>query len=405
MIRRLLDRSAGFLVAAGLFVGTGVLAQAQDATTRSDSQILSDVNSKLKADPALANVSVGADVKNGIVTLEGNVAETSQLDAAENDVSTIQGVAKVVDNMQVNPTAPVADTATAATDAQTDAAQNEAAQKAQAAQAAEDAKNQQAQQDQQAQGQDSQGQGDPNAPPPPQGGYGQNGHPLQPGYGPDYGYNQPRRPRPVFYDPGNRAITLPAGSVLTIRTNQMLQAGKTPAGTFFSGVVAVDVPGDRGVVIPRGAAVTGQVIDSKAAGHFKGAALLTLKLSNLTLGAQTYPLVSDIWGQQSRGKGGQTAGNTIGGAIFGALVGAAVGGGPGAAIGAAAGGATGAGASGLGPTPQAYVPAEGLVSFRLTTPIVVTTVTPDQAKVLAAAAPPLQRPSYPPPRRYGYYPY
>lgn len=393
-----------FLVAAAVIVGTGTLVQAQDATSRTDSQILSDVNSKLKADPALANVSVGADVKNGIVTLEGNVGETSQLDAAENDVATIQGVAKVVDNMQVNPTAPVADTATAATDAQTNAAQNEAAQKAQAAQAAEDAKIQAQQQDQEAQGQ-PQGQGDPSAPPPPPGGYGQNGQPPQPGYGQDYPYNQPPRPRVVHYDPGNRTITLAPGSVLTIRTTQMLQAGKTPIGSFFNGVVAVDVPGDRGIVIPRGAAVTGQVIESKAAGHFKGAALLTLKLSNLTLGAQTYPLVSDVWGQQSRGKGGQTAGNTVGGAIFGALLGAAVGGGPGAAIGAAAGAAGGAGASGLTPTSQAYVPAEGLLSFRTTTPLVITTVTPDQAKVLAAAAPPLQRPPYPPPPRYGYYPY
>jgi hypothetical protein len=382
-----------------------MVAQAQSAT-RTDAQILSDVNSKLRSDPALSNVSVGAAVQNGVVTLEGNVAESSQLDAAENDVATIQGVAKVIDNMQVNPTAPAADVATAPT-----AAQNEAAAKAQAAQAAADAQNQQAPAGQQSQGdQDQQGQysnqGPPNGPPQPPG--------PPNGYGPDGGappqndaYDQqpPRRPRPVRYDPGNRAITLPAGTVLTIRTNQMLQAGKTPVGTFFSGVVAVDVPGDRGVVVPRGASVNGQVVESKAAGHFKGAAVLTLKLSNLTLGSQTYPLVSDIWGQQSRGKGGQTAGSAVGGAFFGALIGAVAGGGPGAAIGAAAGGAAGAGASGLTPTPQAYVPAEGLLSFRLTIPLAVTTVTPDQAKILAAAAPPLQRPAYPPPPRYGYYPY
>ncbi len=412
MIRKLLSGSAAFVVAAGMLAGFGALSTAASAqsATRTDSQILSDVNSKLKADAALSNVSVGAAVENGVVTLEGNVAETSQLDAAENDVSTIQGVVKVVDNMQVNTTAPSADVATAPSEAQ-----NEAAAKAQTAQPPAEAQNQQPPADQQAQADQGPNGGDPN-----QGGDQNQGPPNGPpqppgppnGYGPDngpppqgYGYDQaPRRPRPVRYDPGNRTITLPVGTILTMRTNVGLQAGKTPVGQFFNGVVAVDVPGDRGVVIPRGAAVTGQVIDSKSAGHFKGSAVLALKLSNLTLGSQTYPLVSDVWGQTSRGKGGQTAGSAVGGAFFGALIGAVAGGGPGAAIGAAAGGAAGAGASGLTPTPQAYVPAEGLLSFRLTTPLVVTTVTPDQAKLLAAAAPPLQRPPQGPPR-YGYYPY
>lgn len=412
MNRKLLSGSAAFVVAAGMLAGFGALSTAASAqsATRTDSQILSDVNSKLKADAALSNVSVGAAVENGVVTLEGNVAETSQLDAAENDVSTIQGVVKVVDNMQVNTTAPSADVATAPSEAQ-----NEAAAKAQTAQPPAEAQNQQPPADQQAQADQGPNGGDPN-----QGGDQNQGPPNGPpqppgppnGYGPDngpppqgYGYDQaPRRPRPVRYDPGNRTITLPVGTILTMRTNVGLQAGKTPVGQFFNGVVAVDVPGDRGVVIPRGAAVTGQVIDSKSAGHFKGSAVLALKLSNLTLGSQTYPLVSDVWGQTSRGKGGQTAGSAVGGAFFGALIGAVAGGGPGAAIGAAAGGAAGAGASGLTPTPQAYVPAEGLLSFRLTTPLVVTTVTPDQAKLLAAAAPPLQRPPQGPPR-YGYYPY
>jgi hypothetical protein len=146
-------------------------------------------------------------------------------------------------------------------------------------------------------------------------------------------------------------------------------------------------------------------VDSKPAGHFKGAAVLTLKLSNMTLGSQTYDLASDVWGQTSGGKGGQTAGNTVGGAALGALIGAVAGGGPGAAIGAAAGGVTGAATSGLGRTPQAYVPAEGLVSFRLTAPITITTVAPDQAKLLANAAPPLgpRQPNRRPPPPPGYY--
>jgi len=388
--------------------------------------------SKLKADPQLESVTVGAAVQGGVVTLTGNVAEEAQLTQAENDISSIEGITRIVDNMQVNPTVPTASAPANAT--------NEAAQAAQNAPPPQD----QSQQTQPgdngaAAGQTQAQQGDtqpqwPQGPPPEHGQY--QGQPPPPppagqagpqqgqtspqqgqtspqqgqygngpyGNGPGYGNGQGYTPRVVHYDPGNRQITLPVGTVITIRTLQPLLAGQDKAGEFFKGVVGMDVMGDRGVAIPRGTAVTGQVVDSKKAGHYKGGAVLTLQLSNLTLGAQSYPLTSDVWNETTRGKGGNTAGNTVGGAAFGAIIGAIAGGGPGAAIGAAAGGATGAATSGLGGRPVAYVPAEGLVSFRLTQPITITTVTPDQARLLANAAPPMPQPMRrPPPPPPGYY--
>jgi hypothetical protein len=397
-------------VVAGLALTASQSAQAQ---TRPDSQIQADANSKLQADPQLSNVSVGVAVQDGVVTLTGNVAQASQLDNAENDLSGVQGIVKIIDSLQVNANAPVASAP--------DGTQNAAATTAQSAQPP-----QQGQQGNytynnpetdnvpgrdQAQQQGSQPgmQQGGNMPPPPggygpQGGYGNGGN-----RGNYQGGDYPRRPRPVRYDPGNRQVTLPLGAVLTVRTLDPIQAGVTPAGSLFKAVVAQDLMGDDGIAIPRGAAVTGQVVESKKAGHFKGAAVLTLKLTTLTLGPQDVPLATDTWGDYAGGKGGATAGNAVGGAAFGALIGAIAGGGPGAAIGAAAGGATGAASTGLGRTPQAYVPAEGLVSFRLTAPITVTTVSPDQARLLANAAPPMgprqpvRRP--PPPPGYYYGPY
>jgi hypothetical protein len=380
-------------------------AQAAVAQSRSDSQIQADVNSKLQADPALSNVTVGVGVSSGVVTLTGNVAQESQLDNAENDLTGIEGITKIVDNLQVNPTAPMASAPAGA--------QNEAAA---AAQNAPPPPSGQAQGNQQytynnpetdnIQDSGAQGNGGPPAgqpmagngpPPPPPGAYGNaNG-----GYNNNYG----RRPRPVRYDPGNRSVTLPMGSVITVRTLAPITAGVTPAGSTFKAVIAQDIMGDQGVAIPRGTAVTGQVIESKKAGHFKGAAVLTLKLNNLTLGAQEVALPTDTWGQTAAGKGGATAGNAVGGAAFGALLGAVVGGGEGAAIGAGAGAVAGGASTGLSRDPHAYVPAEGLVSFRLQAPITVTTVTPDQARLLANAAPPLgpQQPTRRPPPPPGYY--
>jgi hypothetical protein len=385
------------------------MAQAP-AAARPDAQIQADVVSKLKADPQLDSVTVGAAVQSGVVTLTGNVATEAQLTEAENDISSIEGITKIVDNMQVNPTVPTA-TAPAG-------AQNEAAQRAQNAPPPADAQgDENGAPQEQAQGQD-QGQF-PQGPPPPQGSYqGQPPPPPQQGQygGGQYGggqYGNGYRPRIVHYDPGNRVVTLPAGTVITVRTLQPLVGGQETPGEFFKAVVGLDVMGDRGVAIPRGTAVTGQVVDSKKAGNYKGAAVLTLQLSNLTLGNQAYNLSSDVWNQTAAGKGGRTAGNAAGGAVFGAIIGAIAGGGPGAAIGAAAGGITGAAGTGLSGKPQAYVPQEGLVSFRLTQPLTFTTVTPEQARMLAAAAPPMppQQPRRPPPppgyyySPYGPYPY
>jgi len=374
------------------------------AQSRPDSQIQADCNSKLQADAQLANVSIGVGVQNAVVTLTGNVADDAQLTEAENDISGVQGIAKIIDNLQVNATAPVAQ---APADAQ-----NEAVQSAQTATPPADAELNNG---------DSQGPAaapqNGGAYPPQQPGYPQQGAnrpPPPPGYGPGQGnygnYNRPR-PRAVRYDPGNRQVTLPAGTVITMRTTQEVIAGKTPNTTIINGVVAQGIEGDQGVAIPRGAAITAQVLESKAAGHFHGSAVLTLKLMNLNLGDAPVALTSDVWGERSAGKGGATAGNAVGGAAFGAVLGAIAGGGPGAAIGAAAGGATGAAATGLERDPYAYIPAEGLITFRLTAPITVTTVPPAQAKILADAAPPMVQPRRPPPpppgyyRPYGPYPY
>jgi hypothetical protein len=426
-------------VAGGLALSLAPLAVAQ-APARSDAQIQADVISKLKADPQLESVTVGAGVQNGVVTLTGNVASEDQLTLAENDISSIEGITKIVDNMQVNPTVPTASAPAGV--------QNEAAQAAQNAPPPPDNGDAQGQNAGQppAQGQPGQDQAGqdaqpfPQGPPPEHGTYqgqpppmpqdaqdGQNGQapagppsgpgqygqgpsgpgqygPGQGAYGQGYGQGQ-YRPRVAHYDPGNRSVTLPVGTVLTVRTLQPLVAGQDKPGEFFKGIVGIDVMGDRGIAIPRGTPISGQVVDSKKAGHYKGGAVLTLQLSNLTLGNQTYNVASDVWNFSTVGKGGYTAGNTVGGAAFGALLGAIAGGGPGAAIGAAAGGVTGAATSGIGRTPQAYVPAEGLVSFRLTQPITITTVTPDQARLLANAAPPMgpQQPMRRPPPPPGYY--
>ncbi len=400
-------------IAALLAAPGALLAQ----SGRSDAQIKADVESKLHSDEQLSQLAIGVNVQNGVVTLTGNAASEDQLTQAENDISSIQGITQIQDNLAVQ-SAPTNYNSAPSN------AQNEAAAAAQNAQPPANANDDQQQYGDQGApengqpGMDNNGYNQPG--PPPQPGYGNQPY-NQPGPPNGYGDNVPPPPpngnrqggygagynnqRPMHYDVGGNAVTLPAGTVISVRSLEQVVAGKNPVGSFVRGVIAHDIPGANGIILPRGAPVTMQIVSSKEAGHYKGGAVLTLKLANMQLGNASYPLASDVWGQQSYGNGGRTAGNTVGGAAFGALLGAIAGGGPGAAIGAAAGGATGAALSGANPRPQAYIPAEGIVTFRLTTPLTFTTVSPDQAKMLAASAPPLQPNRPPGPPRPYYRPY
>ena len=69
---------------------------------RSDSQVASDVQSKLNSDSNIQNkqISVGAD--KGVVTLSGTVASDLERMAAANDASQVEGVKTVINNLQTS---------------------------------------------------------------------------------------------------------------------------------------------------------------------------------------------------------------------------------------------------------------------------------------------------------------
>ncbi len=171
----------------------------------------------------------------------------------------------------------------------------------------------------------------------------------------------------------------------------------TPVGSTFNGILMNDVTAGGSIALPRGAAVTGVVVDAKAAGGLTGSGALALQLTSINFGGQQYPLQSAVWGEKGPSKTGQTVNNTVGLGLFGAIIGAAAGGGPGAAVGAVAGGTAGMAASAASSGPQAFVPPESLLNFTLDRPVTVTTVSQSELNRLAMAAPGPR--GYPP----GYY--
>jgi hypothetical protein len=243
-------------------------------------------------------------------------------------------------------------------------------------------------------------------------------YPNQAPNGPGVGYGQ--APRPAYQPQGNQPgqyqsgqyqgprsaqptgpVTLNSGLLLPIRTSEPLDSKRLKPGDYFQGTVAQSIYVGNVIAIPRGAEVTGRVVDVKKAGELKGGASIALQLTSLNLGGNSYPLATDVFNTNSPGKGGYTAGTTVGTAALGAVIGAIAGGGPGAAIGAVAGTGVGLGASAATTGPRSVVPPEALISFHLTSPATVQPVSAqDASRLEASSAPPEGR--YAPQQPYAY---
>jgi hypothetical protein len=179
--------------------------------------------------------------------------------------------------------------------------------------------------------------------------------------------------------------------LVAIRTGGPLDSKKVKPGDYFQGTIAQSVYVGNVLAIPRGAQVTGRVVDVKKPGELKGGASIALQLTNLNLGGNSYALATDIFDTSSPGKGGYTAANTVGATALGAAIGAIAGGGPGAAIGAVAGAGVGLGASAATPGPRSVVPPESVLTFHLASELTLQPVSYQEANQLEASSAPQGR--------------
>jgi hypothetical protein len=193
------------------------------------------------------------------------------------------------------------------------------------------------------------------------------GTPVPPPSGPTVAAVPPPPP-PVV--PAN--ITIPAGIALTIRIDQRISAKTSHAGDRFSGEVVDPVlTSDSSVIVPKGTPVGGVVAASRRRGHFKGASLLELRLTSLTLNGTEYPLATKDMAEHKKGKGKRTAGFIGGGAGLGMLVGGIATGGVGLVVGGLVGGGAGTAAAGMTGNRDLDIPAESIVRFTLAEDLLV----------------------------------
>lgn len=224
-----------------------------------------------------------------------------------------------------------------------------------------------------------------------------NQYPGYPGYPP---------PQPI-----SGPVTIPAGTLLQVRTSEPLDVTRLQPGAMFQATAASDVFEGNVLAIPRGALLEGTVVDAKKPGNLAGSGEIALQITSINLSGRQYPLQTDVWSSKEPNKAGYTATNTVGGAVVGAIIGGIIGRGAGAAAGAMIGGGAGMLASAHTNGPRVMLPPETLLNFHLATPVAVQPVSWQEAQRLAQNSPQLQRrrvymAPYPYPYVYRYpYPY
>ncbi len=454
-------------------LGAPLSLSAQQSGARTDLAIQSDVLKALSSYPDVSNEHITATTSNGVVTLAGTASSDTAKNQAQVVAATVDGVRSVENNVTVaagssSNTADIQNASQAEQEPVQQAQSNVPNPPQQDQQQSDqpaysqkdqpqpgvsgnwgkagpppDAQNGQIpQQPQNNTSQPNQSQADPMQDPgegtpqqqqqqPPQQqqrpAYGTPQYPQQQGY-PQQGYPQQAYPQQQGYAGQYRPyaaphlpstpVTIPAGTLVSVRTSEPLDSRTLRGGESFQAVVAMDIYSGPYLAIPRGAVLQGSVIGVKKPGAFRGSAGFALQVTALNLTGQSYPVATDTFATDSRGKGGYTTANTVGGAAIGALIGAVAGGGPGAAIGAVAGGGAGLGASAATAGPREIMPPETLLTFHLRAPLTVSPVSYAEVQRLQASVTPpprrvRPRPAYgypygypppPPPPPY-YYPY
>jgi hypothetical protein len=175
-------------------------------------------------------------------------------------------------------------------------------------------------------------------------------------------------------------VTIKPGTFVTVRTDQPLSSDRNQEGDVFSATLTQPVVVDGIVVAQRGQTVMGRVAEARKAGRASGVSHLSLQLTGLTLADGTQ---ANIQSQMITRNGHTSVGNDVAAVATTTAVGAAIGAaadwGRGAAIGAGAGAVAGIAGVLLTRGQPTVVYPETALTFRIETPVTVSTARAPQA--------------------------
>src|SRR6266403_2228043 len=305
----------------------------------SDDAIATDIKAKMFSEPALKFAAVEVSSKGGEVTLTGQVPDDAARLAAYKIATQAKGVTKVNDQLSVvtaqavpEPVAPVYTPAPApaAKPARKPKPAAKPMREAEVAPAGAQA---------------------PTSPP---------AAPAEMA-----APTPPSPPQPV-------TVTVPANSIVTIRTIDGIDSSTNHAGEVFKASLDAPIVVDSRVIMPAGADAYVKLVSASSAGRIAGRSELSLERASIVFQGKTYSVVSSDVKQSGASRGKRSAATIGGGAALGALIGAVAGGGQGAAIGAAVGGGAGTGVQVLTKGQQVKIPSETRLDFTLQQPLDIT---------------------------------
>jgi hypothetical protein len=165
------------------------------------------------------------------------------------------------------------------------------------------------------------------------------------------------------------ADDIPSGTIVHVRLLDTLDTKRNRAGDRFTATLDEPlVSGDR-VIVPKGTAFQGHIVQARRSGRFKGRAAMALSLDSFALNGATYGLDTN---RSARASAGHKKRNWLwigGGSGGGAAIGAIAGGGAGALIGAGAGAAAGTAGAAITGKRDVTIPVETRLAFTLRSPV------------------------------------
>lgn len=172
--------------------------------------------------------------------------------------------------------------------------------------------------------------------------------------------------------PAARPLTLPAGTVLRVRTTNTLSTESVQSGeTFTASLEEPLVDGGR-TIAREGATVYGKVVNSDKGGRVKGRASLSVRLTELqAANGQRIAINTDSYGVQAASSKKKDATKVAIASGVGAAIGAIAGGGSGAAKGAGVGAGAGGGVVLATRGDAAVIPSESVLTFSLAEPVTI----------------------------------
>jgi hypothetical protein len=339
----------------------------------SDSQVASNIQSRLAADSGLQNKQVAVQAEKGTVTLSGTVDNDAERQAAAKYAAAEPGVKQVINNLEVAPMSAAAETKPAPTVA---AAPTPATNPMPASEPISRSKpspspSQKPRRDrtdwrQRRDQPPASAQSASNAQAPDG-----NGNVQSQPNGNMPSQTEPPPQAASAPPPEPRKVTVPSGAEVSVRLVDAIDSATAQAGDNFHATLGAPIAVDGDVVVPAHYDVEGHVVDAHASGKFAGRALLDLQLDRIKVGEKYYNIQTDHFKQETGSRGKNTAEKVGGGAIAGAILGGIFGGGKGAAIGSAAGAGAGGGVQAASKKPDIKLSSEKVLTFTLQSPVTI----------------------------------